>query len=412
MRISTNQFYQAGTNALGKQQSQLLHIYQQISSGRRMVTPADDPLGAAQAINLSQSKSLNARLAENRTVARQNLGMEENTLNSATGLMVEIKTRLNEAANGTLSDADRQTLSSVIQNLKENMLALANATDGNGQYLFSGYQGTRAPFNVTAAGNVEWQGDQGKRLVQIDQTRQVSTSDDGKSIFMTAAPGDRTYITSGSGANTGTGVISDPVVTDPNGANVGMDFVIEFSGDPAEHTITVVDKSGAVVDGPFGPTPFDPGAKKLTLPGGMEVILSGEPVNGDRFEVKTAQGEDLNIFDTLDRLAAALSEPISGNPSAASNLRNVITESGMRLDANYNAMLTVRSSLGARLGEIDMLDAGGQQRDIGFTSELSRLQDLDLYTSTMLLEQRRSGLEAASLAFKKIQSLSMFLINR
>src|SRR5690606_29395816 len=119
MRISTNQFYQAGTNALGKQQSQLLHIYQQISSGRRMVTPADDPLGAAQAINLSQSKSLNARLAENRTVARQNLGMEENTLNSATGLMVEIKTRLNEAANGTLSDADRQTLSSVIQNLKE-----------------------------------------------------------------------------------------------------------------------------------------------------------------------------------------------------------------------------------------------------------------------------------------------------
>src|SRR5690606_24674591 len=114
----------------------------------------------------------------------------------------------------------------------------------------------------------------------------------------------------------------------------------------------------------------------------------------------------------LDRLAAALSEPISGNPSAASNLRNVITESGMRLDANYNAMLTVRSSLGARLGEIDMLDAGGQQRDIGFTSELSRLQDLDLYTSTMLLEQRRSGLEAASLAFKKIQSLSMFLINR
>src|SRR5690606_7836056 len=118
------------------------------------------------------------RLAENRTVARQNLGMEENTLNSATGLMVEIKTRLNEAANGTLSDADRQTLSSVIQNLKENMLALANATDGNGQYLFSGYQGTRAPFNVTAAGNVEWQGDQGKRLVQIDQTRQVSTADD------------------------------------------------------------------------------------------------------------------------------------------------------------------------------------------------------------------------------------------
>jgi flagellar hook-associated protein 3 FlgL len=289
---------------------------------------------------------------------------------------------------------------------------LANATDGNGQYLFSGHQGDRQPFGTSASGQVQWQGDQAKRLIQIDQTRQVSTSDDGKSIFMTASPGDRSYFTTASSTNTGTGVISDPMVADSKGAHIGKDFIIEFSGDPAEHTVSVVDKSGAVIDGPFGPTPYDPNAKVLSLPGGMEVRLSGNPVAGDRFELKAAQGEDLNLFDTLDKLSAILATPIADDQTNASQLRNVLTESAARLDVNYNAMLTVRASLGARMSELDMLDAGGEQKGMGFSSELSRLQDLDLYTATMNLEMKRSGLEAASLAFKKIQSLSMFLINR
>src|SRR5690606_13960325 len=139
MRISTAQFYQTGMNSISRQESQLLSVYQQISSGRRMVTPSDDPLGAAQAINLSQSKSLNLRFAENRNVAKQNLSLEEDALTTATTLMQDLKTRLVEASNGTLSDADRQTLSQVVTNIRDNMLAIANTTDGNGQYLFSGY---------------------------------------------------------------------------------------------------------------------------------------------------------------------------------------------------------------------------------------------------------------------------------
>ena len=412
MRISTNQFYQSGMNAIGKQQRELLKVYQQISSGRRMVTPADDPLGASAAINVSQSKTLNARLAENRQVAGHNLSLAENTLNSVTQLMQELKTRLVEASNGTLSDADRQTLSTVISNLKDNMLALGNATDGNGQYLFSGHHGDRAPFLLNASGQVQWQGDHGKRMVQIDQTRQVSASDDGQAIFMTAAAGDRSYITSGYAANNGTGVISDPLVTDPNGVNVGRDFMIEFSGIPAQHMISVVDKSGTVIDGPFGPTPYDPAAGSIALPGGLQIKIKGEPAEGDRFSVRNAQGEDLNIFDTLNTLAAILQKPIESDAAAASRLRNVLTESADRLNANYNAMLSVRASIGVRLAEIDMLNASGEQRELDYYSQLSRLQDLDLYTSSMNLEMRRSGLEAASLAFQKIQALSMFRLNR
>src|SRR3546814_808607 len=146
MRISSTLFFQTGLNSINAQQSDLMHLYQQIGSGQRMVTPADDPLAAAQAINISQSQSLNKRFADNRDVAKSNLGIEENTLNSVTTLLQDIKTRLIEAGNGTMADADRATLSNVLASARTSLLGLANATDGSGQYLFDGPMGRPAPF--------------------------------------------------------------------------------------------------------------------------------------------------------------------------------------------------------------------------------------------------------------------------
>src|SRR5690606_7635973 len=96
--------------------------------------------------NISQSQSLNNRYAENRAVANSNLGVEENTLYSVVQLMQDIKTRLIEAGNGTMADADRSTLSNVLSSARTTLLGLANATDGSGQYLFSGARGDVAPF--------------------------------------------------------------------------------------------------------------------------------------------------------------------------------------------------------------------------------------------------------------------------
>lgn len=102
MRISSNLFFQTGVNAINAQQSDLMHLYQQVASGQRMVSPADDPLAAAQAINLSQAQSLNQRFSANRDVAKSNLGTEDNALSSVTTLLQDIKTRLIEAGNGTM----------------------------------------------------------------------------------------------------------------------------------------------------------------------------------------------------------------------------------------------------------------------------------------------------------------------
>jgi flagellar hook-associated protein 3 FlgL len=513
MRISSTLFFQTGLNSINAQQSDLMHLYQQIGSGQRMVTPADDPLAAAQAINISQSQSLNARFAANREVAKQNLGIEENALNSVTTLIQDIKTRLVEAGNGTLSDADRATLSNVLSNARSNLLGLANSTDGSGQYLFSGAKGEAAAFQ-DVNGSIVYRGDEGQRKIQADQTRQIAGSDVGSDIFNRAAPGTHVYLSravpdSVTGLMAGTGVMSTPAISDPSGANVGSTFTIEFSGvDANQYTVTVTAADGTSVTGAtqtfspgsdatldlgggvqvklsgapglgdtfvvepasspdyiaskgvatgvatigsptvtdysklrsgdafeirfitptsyevtvtnatavpssetFPPQDYIPGRENtLALPYGMQVKVSGDPLGTDTFLVNAATGPktDLNIFDTLDGIIAALATPIQGNPNATAQFQNTLATAVQRLDVNYNNVLTVRASVGSRMNELDALDANGSLRALSYSSQLSKMEDVDYYSATAQLQLRTSALEAAALAFRKIQATSLF----
>ena len=489
-----------------------MHLYQQVGTGRRMITPADDPLAAAQTINIAQSQSLNERYADNREVAKTQLGMQENTLDSASTLLQGIKTRLVEAGNGTLSDADRGVLANVLQNAKDNLLGLANATDGNGQYLFSGYSGSRPPFIADSFGAVSYQGDEGRRLIQIDQTRQLDSADTGSAIFTKAAPGARDYITHAATGNEGTAIIGKPVIGDPKGQYVGAKFELSFTeaGDGSmEYSVTVRDAGGYVLSGPSVPTAYDESTETLALPGGVQVGFSGMPADGDAFNVEpvfvtdpfisaqqTAAGTegtavlgkpgitdpageymgkqvdvafqdnagtlqyqltvdgttgpwvdytdpgpggvldlggglevafegvpndgyafsvepvepstDLNVFNALDDIIASLKTPVEGDPAANANYQNVLASAMQRLDVNFDQVQTVISSVGTRLNEIDAIDANSGVRELSYAQDLQRLEEVDHYEAISQLQLRSAALDAALMAFKKIQATSMF----
>ncbi|PLC51910.1 flagellar hook-associated protein 3 [Pollutimonas subterranea] len=513
MRISSNLLFQTGLNSITAQQSDLLHLYEQIGSGKRMITPADDPLAAAQAVNISQSQSLNARFGVNRGVATTNLATEENALTSMTLLLQDLKTNLIAAGNGTLSDADRATLSNVLSNARDSMLGLANTTDGSGQYLFSGAQGGSAAYQ-DVNGKITYMGDAGQRKIQADQTRQIAGSDVGSDVFNRAAPGTTNYLTS-VGTNTitnlgnqGTGVIASPTISDQNAAGAGNTYAIKFSetvpnsytvevsdrlgnpvgtpatgtwsptsgssinlpggvevkfsGSPAlgdsfvvepantsSHVVTPVTSGNARISSPvvsdysitrpgdvysiaftdtdeytvtvtnsnpLYPTitlageKFVPGQENtITLPHGMEVKIAGAPVAGDAFTIEAAATQtDLDIFATLDGIIKSLELPIQDSPEAQAAFQNNLATAMQRLDVNYNNILTVRASVGARMNELDSIGATGSARALSYSSQLSKLEDVDYYTATTQLQLRSTALEAASLAFKKIQGLGLF----
>lgn len=411
MRISSNQFFQTGLYSINSQQSGLMQLYRQIGSGQRMVTPADDPLAASQAVNLGQAKSLNERFSANRSVARRSLDMAENTLSSMTSLLQNIKTRLIEAGNEALSDQDRATLSNVLSGARASLLGLANASDGNGQYLFSGSLSDMAPFQEEE-GRIVYKGDDYRRDIQADPTRLISSSDIGCDILERAAPGDTGYVTQAAPGNTGTGVVGSPIITDPQAATARCYFTITFTG-AGTYQVRMRDVDDADL-GMIENQYFSPGREnKITLPHGVQVTLSGSPVAGDEFSVEplNESGTKLNLFDTLDNVISALETPSAGNAQAKARLRNVLTSAIQRINSNYDNVLIVRASVGTRLNELDALDESASQMGMGYAIQLSNLEDLDFYSASTQLQLRLSALEAASLAFKRVQSISLFNLN-
>lgn len=420
MRISTSLLFTTGLNTINNQQADLMHVMQQMGENRRMITPADDPLAAAQSINLAQSQALNQRFADNRAVATRDLGTEENTLESLVLLLQDVQTRVVEAGNGTLSDADRATLSGVLAKAKESMLGLANTTDGNGQYLFSGSQGQTSPYQLnTVTNRYEYKGDGLQRNIQADQTRQIAGGDIGTDVFNRAQPGTRAYTTTAGapapGApNTGTGVLSKPSISDQTLANGNYAFSVQFtSATTYEVTVTDVSTVPATAVTPVGvpdPHTLASGAKTMDLGYGMQVQLDGAPQNGDTFGIDPLAHTDVNLFDTIDGLITALNAPIAGNATAQADLRNVLNSSIQRFATSYDNVLTVRASVGARMNELEALNTNGTQRNLGYATALEGLEGLDFYDATMKLNLRKMALEGASLAFKSIQSLSLFNI--
>lgn len=190
MRISTQIMFESGSASIGDLQSSLVKMQQQIASGRRILTPADDPIGAARALEITQTQSLNTQYGVNRQYARNALGAVEGTLASVTTLLQDVKTTVIAAGNGALSDTERGFMATELRGRFEQLMGLANTRDAEGNYLFSGFKTTTPPFVETTVvvgtatvATADYDGDLGQRLMQVDSTRQMAVNVSGQSLF-------------------------------------------------------------------------------------------------------------------------------------------------------------------------------------------------------------------------------------
>ncbi|MGY6269873.1 flagellar hook-associated protein FlgL [Achromobacter denitrificans] len=414
MRLSTTMMYTNGLSGVLAQESDMNRLVEQIGSGRKNLSPADDPLAAALAIGVAQTQSMNSTYAMNRHTANTNLGQESNTLDAITNVLQEARTRIIQAG-GVLSDSDRQALSTALKSTREQLLGLANSTDGNGQYLFSGNDGKVMPYSKDTTGKIVYSGSVGERTVQVDQSRQLSTSDLGKDIFGRANPGSQAYVSSVPTTNTGTAEFGAVSVT-PGSPNLGKNFSVAFETDPVSgelgYRVTTTDADGSnpvtVPDAGAGdpPTPYVAGA---TIDfGGVSVAIKGAPEAGDVVNVESIQSADVDVFATLDSLISALDAPSAGDPVATARLNNELATANKKLASNYDNVLTVNASVGARMNELEALDATGTQKGLTYAKSLSDLEDLDYYQGASQLALRQVALQAASAAFMTIQGSSLF----
>lgn len=399
MRISTNTIYETGTNLMLQQQEALIKTQQQLSTGRRILTPSDDPISAAQALNISQSKSLNEQYSVNRTSASSSLGLEENILKQVTSLLQDMHESTVHAGSASLTDADRKIIATELRSQLESLVGLANTTDEKGQFLFSGYQASTKPFVQTGL-NVQYVGDQGQRLNQVGPSRQLAVSDSGTDVFERIKNGNGVFTTAASSLNTGTGVIDVGSVITP-ASLTGDNYEIAFTVASGVTTYDVVDTTtGLPVSS--GNTYVNNNTISFD---GMQLNIKGDPANGDKFTVSPSSNQ--SIFKTVSNLITALETPSSGQPGGT-RLTNNLNTALQNVNNSLEHVLTQRSSIGARLKEIDTLESVGGDQNIQFEQLLSQLQDVDFAKSISDLQRQQLYLQAAQQSYVKISGLTLF----
>ncbi len=180
MRISTQMMYDQNMRGITDSQSKWLSYGEQMSTGKRVNRPSDDPIAASQAIVLSQSQSQNSQFALARTFATQKVSLEDNVLAQVNSALSSVREKLVYAANGTLSDDDRLSLATDIQGVRDQLMNLANTADGNGRFIFAGYKTESAPFD-SATG--DYKGGLEPITQQVDAARNMAISHTGQQIF-------------------------------------------------------------------------------------------------------------------------------------------------------------------------------------------------------------------------------------
>ena len=182
MRISTNTIYQSGINKIGSLQNEQAKLQQQISTGKRILTPSDDPVAAARALELSYAQGVNTKFTDNRKTAEIKLNTLESNLTSVTNLLVSTQSTLVGAGNGVYTDKERGFIASELSGSLEALIGLANTKDAYGNYLYAGFKTDTTPFVATASG-ATYAGDTNQQLLQVDSQRQMAVNVTGDSVF-------------------------------------------------------------------------------------------------------------------------------------------------------------------------------------------------------------------------------------
>ncbi|ATG00647.1 MULTISPECIES: flagellar hook-associated protein FlgL [Gammaproteobacteria] len=180
MRISTQMMYQQNMRGITESQSKWLSYGEQMSTGKRVNRPSDDAIASSQAIVLSQAQSQNEQYKLGRTFAKQKVSLEDNVLGQVNTAISSAQEKIVYAGNGTLSDDDRLSLASDLQGIRDQLMNLANSTDGNGRFIFAGYKTETAPFD-SATGT--YSGGTESITQQVDSARTMAISHTGNQIF-------------------------------------------------------------------------------------------------------------------------------------------------------------------------------------------------------------------------------------
>jgi len=393
LRISTARATEAGIETLQKRQVQLAEAQERLTSGKRVHKASDDPAAAARA-ERALAGQMRAETSQRAVDAsRTAMSLAETAMGDAIELMQQAREAMVAAGNASYSDQERLNLSAKLKAIRDQLLAVANRSDGAGTFLFGGQGASTQPF-ADASGGVAYQGVGGER--RTEQGTDLPLTVDGEGVFMTARTGNGVFRTSAGAGVTGAwidnGQVSDPA------ALTGSTYTLQFSVAAGVTTYAVL-RDGlptAVVAAPYA------SGKDITVDG-MTFRVSGVPANGDSFTVEPS-ASTLSIFDTLDNAVAQLAT--AGRTPA--QIAQANTDALRDIDQSMAQLQGARAVAGEMLARIDGETSRLADQTLASRIERSNAEDLDMTEAISKFQNMQTGYDAALKSYSMVQRLSLF----
>ncbi|QIB51628.1 flagellar hook-associated protein FlgL [Pseudomonas sp. OIL-1] len=419
MRISTIQAFNNGVQGMQNNYSNVTRTQEQISSGKRIMTPADDPVGSVRLLQLDQQAGKLEQYKGNLTAANNSLMQEEATLNSVNNILQRVREITLEAGNGALDQGGREALAQELAEREKELFGLMNSKNARGEYLFGGYKSDEPPFVKEADGSYNYKGDEGQRFVQIAGSKSVAINDNGKELFVDISNTNRVETRSTSStARISLGEINDEALFNEHFANGGsetLSFVLDDSAEDglsrdAEGRLQLHfgSESGGDPRPAYALTTNEDGSYSTSIHG-LSITIDGDLSTGSSFSIENK--EKRGILDTISLLRTSLEN--GGDSTDDKRIRSeALSVSLQNLDNAMNKVLGVQTSIGARMNVIESTQNEHAEAELINTTVKSGIEDLDYAEALSRLSLESVVLQAAQQSFVKISGMSLFNLLR
>lgn len=413
MRISTLQAFNNGVAGLQRNYANVTRTQEQISTGNRILTPADDPVASVRLLQLEQQQNVLNQYAENFTAAKNSLTQEEVSLNSANTILQRVRELAVQAGNGALSSKDRASIAAELQEREDELLGVMNTRNARGEYLFAGFQGKTQPFVRQADGSYAYQGDEGQRKIQIASSLDIPISDNGKKTFVNITDAGRLQATpTGAlpGLRVGAPLVQDEVAFSGTPAFPPGGIEIEFDTvNPQNYEIRSIAPPAVLGSGTLD---SDPAKQDKLVFRGVVVNFDGTPAGGELVQITSRQvgGVDVQKQGVLDSIAtlrqALLDAP--DTPNGNLQVRDAVALGLTNLDHAMVTLDSVRGEIGARLNIVETTQTDNEDVSLVNKSVQAQLRELDYAEALSRLSFESIVLEAAQQSYVKIAGLTLF----
>jgi flagellar hook-associated protein 3 FlgL len=184
MKVSTNLFFDRASTQLATVQSSLSKTQEQLSTGKQITKPSDEPDKASLVTRLESELARQESYQSTLSTVEIKLSTQETALRNVSDVMYRIKELTVQANSDTMGKLDRESIAVEIESLRDQVLSLANTQDTSGNFIFAGSRVTEPSFAPNGQGLIDYQGDQSRMQVAVGDNRLMNVNRPGSDAFV------------------------------------------------------------------------------------------------------------------------------------------------------------------------------------------------------------------------------------